>query len=87
MVIEDAEHAKTFGPHKKLNVVISEMTENALTPLLEGHDLVVVIIGQWPKPGETSISAFSDVANALVPGMKAKGITRFFMVLGSGFAC
>ena len=63
------------------------MTETALTALVEGHDLCVVIVGQWPKPGETSISAFSDVAKALVPAMKAKGISRFFMVLGSGFAC
>ena len=54
--------------------------------MLDGIDIIVVAIGVWPKSGEKTISAWSDCANAFMPAIKAKGIKRFFMVVGSGFA-
>jgi len=33
------------------------------------HDLVIAIIGTWPKPGDEKTTAYSDVAKAYIPAM------------------
>jgi len=52
---------------------------------MAGHDLVIAIIGTWPKPEDLKTTAYSDVAKAYIPAMQQNGLTRFFTVLGAGF--
>ena len=62
-----------------------DLTAENLTPVMAGHDLVVVILGMWPKEGADEVRGYSEAAAAYVPAMKANGITRFFTVFGAGF--
>jgi putative NADH-flavin reductase len=52
---------------------------------MAGHDIVITIVGGWPKPGEEHVSIYSDPAKAYIPAMKANGISRIFTVFGAGF--
>jgi putative NADH-flavin reductase len=75
----------TIGPHPNLNVVVGTFDEETLTTAMKGHDMVVAILGGWPKPDEAKVSIYSGPANAYIPAMKANNITRFFSVFGAGF--
>ena len=52
---------------------------------MAGHDIVVAIVGGWPKPDEQSMTNYSEPAKAYIPAMKANEISRYFTVFGAGF--
>lgn len=52
---------------------------------MKDHDVVIAIVGGWPKPNEPTMTTYSDPAKAYIPAMKANKITRFFTVFGAGF--
>ena len=83
--VELAANEVVVGPHDKLNVIVSQFTPEALTPLMAGHDVVIAILGAWPKPDEPKMTTYSDPAKAYIPAMKANNISRFFTVFGAGF--
>ena len=51
---------------------------------MKNHDLVIVIVGAWPKSGVT-LKDYSECAKAYIPAMQSNGIERFFTVFGAGF--
>ena len=61
------------------------MEEDNIRQIMQGHDMVIAIIGGWPAPDQATMTNYSDPARAYIPAMKSCGITRFFTVMGAGF--
>lgn len=73
--------------HENLKVVVADITsEEELTPVLKGHDAVVVTLGAWPKDTNSVPPIYGAAAKAYVPAMKANKIRRLLCVFGLGFA-
>lgn len=82
---EKTDVEQVLGPAANLNIVKTDINAEALEPLMQGHDVVVAIIGAWPKVGEAAVTTYSDCAKAYTTAMQKCGITRFFTVFGAGF--
>lgn len=82
---QQAAHEDVVGPHEKLTVIVADFTVEALTPIMAGHDLVIAIVGAWPKPEDKIMTTYSDPARAYIGAMKANGVSRYFTCFGAGF--
>eukprot|EP00615_Pteridomonas_danica_P012723 CAMPEP_0114351578 /NCGR_PEP_ID=MMETSP0101-20121206/17304_1 /TAXON_ID=38822 ORGANISM="Pteridomonas danica, Strain PT" /NCGR_SAMPLE_ID=MMETSP0101 /ASSEMBLY_ACC=CAM_ASM_000211 /LENGTH=319 /DNA_ID=CAMNT_0001491555 /DNA_START=84 /DNA_END=1040 /DNA_ORIENTATION=+ len=89
---EDNQKDKTILPHseiiqhKNLTVIQNDIKNvDEMTILMQGHDIIVVTLGAWPKENdEKPFTLHQDAAKAYAPAMKTCGIKRLFVCFGMG---